>query len=121
MQQPLGLACLVTAFRSPAGHMSGLTFRTGVAYTLNGEEAAMYKQETGVVKRMSVKLGKDKFWVQEMPGFYANGRDYAVMMNRRQLSHVRYKTAHEAAAWLIAYLTRELNSEKIFPREDCQI
>lgn len=81
----------------------------------------MYKQETGVVKLMSVKLGSDKYWVQEMPGYCGIGRNYAVMKNRRQLNSIRYQSAREAAAWLIAFLTLEMNVEQIFPRESCQI
>lgn len=122
MHLMLGYRCFAsTAFRSPAGRTLVLTCRTGVVYTLNGEEVAMYKQETGIVKLMSVKLGEDKYWVQEMPGYYGMGRNYSVMKNRKMLSHSRYKTARDAAAWLIAYLTRELTAEQIFPREDCQI
>lgn len=82
---------------------------------------AVYKQETGIVKIMTVKIGSDKYWVQEMPGYYNYGRDYAVMKNRRQLSNSRYRSARDAAGWLIAYLTRELNAEQIFPRGACLI
>lgn len=74
-----------------------------------------------VIKVFSVKDASHHYYVQEMPGYWGLGRDYTVMKDRRRLYAGRFKTAREAVAWLIAYLTRELNAELLFPRESCQI
>jgi hypothetical protein len=74
-----------------------------------------------VVKVFSIKDAAHNYYVQEMPGYWGIGRDFVVMKDRRRLYAGRFKTAREAVVWLIAYLTRELNAELLFPREDCQI
>ena len=77
--------------------------------------------DSGVHKLFSVKCSHGHFYVQEMPGYWNLGRDYVVMKDRKQLCTNRYKTCREAVAWLLAYLSRELSAELIFPRENCQI
>lgn len=75
----------------------------------------------GVYKLFSVKCSMGHYYVQEMPGWFDIGRDYVVMKDRRQLNGTRYRTCREAVAWLLAYLSRELSAETLFPRENCQI
>ena len=82
------------------------------------EDATM---DSGVFKLFSVKCSTGHYYVQEMPGYCGLGRDYVVMKNRKQLYTTRYKTCREAVACLLAYLSRELSTETIFPRENCQI
>lgn len=77
--------------------------------------------DSGIYKIFSVKTPLGHYYVQEMPGYYGVGRDYAVMKDRKQLCCTRYRTCRDAVEWLLAYLSRELSQETIFPRENCQI
>lgn len=119
MLQTPGFRCSALRAQHPGALIVALIFRMAVDCTLSFEEGAA--MDSGVHKLFSVKCSKGHYYVQEMPGYWNYGRDYVVMKDRRQLSSTRHKTCREAVAWLLAYLSRELSAETIFPRENCQI
>ena len=119
MLQTPGLRCSALSALHPGALIVALIFRMAVEFILSIEEGAA--MDSGVHKLFSVKCSTGHYYVQEMPGYWDIGRDYVVMRNRRQLSGTRHRTCREAVAWLLAYLSRELSAETLFPRENCQI
>ena len=69
--------------------------------------------ETSVLKVLTVKDGKCTYYVQEMPGFWMCGRDYAVMCNRKRMYDGRFKTKEEAKAWLLKRLLTDMGQRAI--------
>ena len=61
-----------------------------------------------VVKVFVVKDGGHTYYVQEMPGSWGLGRDWAVMKNRRRLYLGRFTNKKDAVCWLLGYIQRNL-------------
>lgn len=70
-------------------------------------------KENSIVKVFSVKWRGHHYYVQEMPGLWGLGRDFAVMKDRERWCYGRCKTEREAVGWCLAALSRELNQLKI--------
>lgn len=60
--------------------------------------------EKSIVKVLTVKEGGHTYYVQEMPGLYGLGRDFAVMKDRERFYYGRFKTKEEAKSWLLKRL-----------------
>lgn len=69
--------------------------------------------ERSIIKVLTVKDGKSTYYVQEMPGMWQSGRDYAVMCNRRRIYYGRFKTKEEAKAWLLKRLLTDMGQRAI--------
>lgn len=69
--------------------------------------------DKSVVKILTVKDGKNTYYVQEMPGMWQCGRDYAVMHNRKRMYYGRFKTKEEAKAWLLKRLLTDMGQRAI--------
>ena len=63
--------------------------------------------EGSVVKVFSIKDGNRHYYVQEMPGPWGMGRDWAVMKDRRRLYQQRFRSKKDAVCWLLGYVQRE--------------
>lgn len=66
-----------------------------------------------IKKIISIGMDGHRYYVQEMPGYWNYGRDYAVMKDRKRLHAERFKSCEEAVLWLLRYLSRELEAPKI--------
>lgn len=77
------------------------------------KNATMETNEKSVVKVFSVKWRGHHYYVQEMPGLWGLGRDFAVMKDRERWCYDRFKTQREAVEWCLAALCRELNQLEI--------
>ena len=71
---------------------------------------AKYYKMDGVHKVFVVRDRSHKYYVQEMPGPWGIGRDYAIMKDRKRLYYGRMETAENAKRWLLQYLLRELEA-----------
>lgn len=71
-------------------------------------------KEGKIIKLFVVKTERHTYWVQEIPGYMGMGRDFVVMKNRRRLYAERFKKAQPAVAWLLGYLSREVNDSALF-------
>lgn len=70
---------------------------------------AKYYEMDGVHKVFVVRDRSHKYYVQEMPGWWDTGRNYAVMKDRKRLYAGRFDSYKQAVGWLLAYLCRELD------------
>lgn len=70
-------------------------------------------KENSIVKVFSVKWRGHHYYVQEMPGLWGLGRNFAVMKDRERWYYGRFDTRREAVAWCLAALCRELNQLEI--------
>lgn len=60
----------------------------------------------GIVKVFSIKDGGHHYYIQEMPGYWDFGRDYAVMKDRKRLYYGRFKSRQQAIIWLLKLLVQ---------------
>ena len=81
--------------------------------TMTPEQVAKAIETQKVRKVFTVKWQGHHYYVQEMPGMWGLGRDFAVMKDRERWYYGRFKTEREAVAWCLAALCRELNQEQI--------
>lgn len=81
--------------------------------TMTPEQVAAAIEAQKVRKVFTAKWGGHTWYVQQMPGMWQLGRDYAVMKDRRRIYYGRFKTEREAVAWCLAALCRELKQQKI--------
>lgn len=77
------------------------------------KNATMETNEKSVVKVFSVKDGGHSYYVQEMPGLWGLGRDFAVMKDRERFYYGRFKTKEEAKAWLLKRLLLDMGQRAI--------
>lgn len=70
---------------------------------------AKYYEMDGVHKVFVVRDRAHKYYVQEMPGWWDTGRNYAVMKDRKRLYAGRFDSYKQAVAWLLAYLCRSID------------
>lgn len=77
------------------------------------KNATMETNEKSVVKVFSVKDGGHSYYVQEMPGMWGFGRDFAVMKDRERFYYGRFKTKEEAKAWLLKQLLIDMGQRAI--------
>lgn len=66
-----------------------------------------------IKKIISIGMGRHRYYVQEMPGYWNLGRDYAVMMDRKRLHAERFNSRKDAVLWLLSYLSRELEKPEL--------
>ena len=71
---------------------------------------AKYYEMDGVHKVFVVRDRLHTYYVQEMPGMWGCGRNYAIMKDRKRLYYGRMDTAENAKRWLLQYLLRELEA-----------
>lgn len=72
------------------------------------------EENKSVIKVFSVKDGAHHYYVQEMPGLYGCGRDFAIMKDRERFYYGgRMKTKQEAVAWLLKRLLVEMGQRSI--------
>lgn len=92
-----------------------MTLRTAEGCTLSivGAMEAKYYEMDGVHKVFSVRDRNHHYYIQEMPGYWDCGRDYAVMKDRKRLYGGRFKTKKEAVAWLLTYLCSSLDQTEL--------
>lgn len=69
--------------------------------------------ESSIYKVFVVKDGKHTYYVQEMPGSWGMGRDYAVMKDRKRLYAGRFDSKDKAVTWLLKHLLQERNQTAI--------
>lgn len=86
-----------------------MILRTAAGYISN-IVAAMDEK---IKKIISIGMGGHRYYVQEMPGFWNLGRDYAVMMDRKRLHAGRFNSRKDAVLWLLSYLSRELEQPEL--------
>lgn len=67
--------------------------------------------EGKIVKVFSVKDAGRHYYIQEMPGYWNDGRDYAVMKNRKRLYSGRFKNRESAIAWLLKVILQRYESQ----------
>lgn len=71
---------------------------------------AKYIEMEGVHKVYSVfDEHGNHYYVQEMPGYWNMGRDYAVMKNRKRYYAGRFRALVDAKRWLLQQLLRDLD------------
>lgn len=70
-------------------------------------------ENKSIVKVFSIKDGNHHYYVQEMPGFYGIGRDYAIMKDRERFYYGRMRTRQEAISWLLKRLLVEMGQRTI--------
>lgn len=75
-------------------------------------EAKTYETE-GVHKVFSVRDRGHHYYIQEMPGYWDYGRDYAVMKDRKRLYYGRFKHVEDAKRWLLQLLIRDLEAAQL--------
>lgn len=67
-----------------------------------------------IKKIISIGMDGHRYYVQEMPGYWNLGRDYAVMKDRKRLYYGgRFKSRKDAVLWLLSYLSREVESPEL--------
>lgn len=66
-----------------------------------------------VCKVFTVKDGRHTYYVQEMPGMWNRGRDFAVMKDRMRFHFGRFKTKEEAKSWLLKRLLVDMGQRAI--------
>lgn len=71
------------------------------------------EENKSVVKVFSVKDGAHHYYVQEMPGLWSSGRDFAIMKDRERYYYGRMKTKQEAVAWLLKRLLVDMGKRSI--------
>lgn len=71
------------------------------------------EENKSVIKVFSVKDGAHHYYVQEMPGMWSCGRDFAIMRDRERFYYGRMKTKQEAVAWLLKRLLVEMGQRSI--------
>lgn len=64
-------------------------------------------------KIISIGMGGHRYYVQEMPGFWNYGRNYAVMKDRKRLRTERFDNQKDAILWLLSYLSREVSAPEL--------
>lgn len=69
--------------------------------------------EKSIVKVFTIKDGGHTYCVQEMPGMWQCGRDYAVMKDRVRFYYGRFKSKEEAKAWLLKRLLVDMGQRAI--------
>lgn len=69
--------------------------------------------EKSVIKVFSVKDGRHKYYVQEMPVFYMSERRFAVMKNRRRLCNALFQNKDEAIRFLLRHLFGEHGTSEL--------
>lgn len=69
--------------------------------------------EKSVVKVFVVKDGAHTYYIQEMPGYWGIGRDYAVMKDRKKLYGGRMSSLDDAKRWLLLQLIRDLEQQTL--------
>lgn len=69
--------------------------------------------EEKIKKIISIGMNGHRYYVQEMPGYWNLGRDYAVMMDRKRLHLARFNSRKDAVLWLLSYLSRELEQPEL--------
>ena len=82
--------------------------------TMTPEQVAKAIEAQKVRKVFTAKWGGHTWYVQQMPGMWQCGRDYAVMKDRRRIYYGRFKEEREAVKWLLDKLDRELNQINLF-------
>ena len=65
----------------------------------------------GIVKVFSIKDGGHHYYIQEMPGYWSLGRDYAVMKNRKRLHSSRFNSRQRAIVWLLKLLVQDYEKQ----------
>lgn len=70
-------------------------------------------ENKSIVKVFSVKDGGHHYYVQEMPGLWGLGRDFAIMKDRERFYYGRMKTRQEAVAWLLKRLLIDMGQRSI--------
>lgn len=73
----------------------------------------METNEKSIVKVFSVKDGGHSYYVQEMPGLWGLGRDFAVMKDRERFYYGRFDTKDKAKAWLLKRLLVDMGQRAI--------
>ena len=63
--------------------------------------------DSGGHKLFVVKDGPHTYYVQEMPGYYGVGRDYAVMKDRKRYYAGRFAHVDLAIEWLLKQLLQD--------------
>lgn len=71
------------------------------------------EENKSIIKVFSVKDGVHHYYVQEMPGLWNCGRDFAIMKDRERFYYGRMKTKQEAVAWLLKRLLVEMGQRSI--------
>lgn len=69
--------------------------------------------QNSVIKVFVVKDGAHTYYIQEMPGYWGLGRDYAVMKDRKKLYGGRIRSLDDAKRWLLLQLIRDLEQQKL--------
>ena len=69
--------------------------------------------QNSVIKVFVVKDGAHTYYIQEMPGYWGLGRDYAVMKDRKKLYGGRMRSLDDAKRWLLLQLIRDLEQQKL--------
>ena len=69
--------------------------------------------EKSIVKVLTIKEGGHTYYVQEMPGLWGLGRDFAVMKDRERFYYGRFKTKEEAKSWLLKRLLVDMGQRAI--------
>lgn len=75
-------------------------------------EAKYYEME-GVHKVFSVRDRGHHYYIQEMPGYWDCGRDYAVMKDRKRIYRGRFSSVQDAKRWLLKLLINELTAAEL--------
>lgn len=65
----------------------------------------------GIVKVFSIKDAGHHYYIQEMPGYWDCGRDYAVMKDRKRLYYGRFKSRQQAIIWLLKLLVQDYEKQ----------
>ena len=70
-------------------------------------------EEVVIKKIFSLSWRGHRYYVQEMPGYWSCGRNYAVMKDRKRLYAGRFNHEKDAVQWLLNYLSRELETPEL--------
>lgn len=66
-----------------------------------------------IKKIISIGMGGHRYYVQEMPGYWNLGREYAAMKDRKRLHRERFFDQKNAVLWLLSYLSREISAPEL--------
>lgn len=87
---------------------------TGIRVTKMTPEQVAEALKKQVVRKVCVtKWRGHTYYVQEMPGMWRCGRDFAIMKDRKKWYINRYKTEKEAVSFMLRAILRELDQQEM--------
>lgn len=72
-------------------------------------------KDGNICKVMTCKTKEGTWYVQEMPGYYATGRRYVIMKDRKQYQTKSYENESAACAAMLEAVRRDVLAQPVFP------